>query len=125
MLVKMISRFHILFRPIEWTKDFNFANKLLPFTQNFGASVPDEIESTTDTFLCLFTTELISKIVFESNLYATQQFGDRFPPTNTEEMRCFLGINLMMGLTKKPSYKDYWSANIQTRDFFYIVFYIP
>ncbi|XP_023019185.2 piggyBac transposable element-derived protein 4 [Leptinotarsa decemlineata] len=31
-------------------------------------------------------------------------------------MRCFLGINLMMGLTKKSSYRDYWSSSIQMRD---------
>lgn len=60
---------------------------------------------------------LIYKIVFELNLYSVlSNLVIVFLPTNTEEIRCFLGINLIMGLTKKPSYRDYWSVNIQMRD---------
>lgn len=105
-------------KPIEWTKNLKFANKPSAFTQDFGPNVPENVETPTDIFLCLFTTELIGKIVFETNLYATQQFGDRFLPTNSDEIKCFLGINLMMGLTKKPSYRDYWSSKMQMRDNF-------
>lgn len=31
-------------------------------------------------------------------------------------MKTFLAINIAMGIKKLPSYKDYWSANIQLRD---------
>lgn len=101
-----------------WTNNENFATQTIPFTENFGPCIPEEIESPLDTFLCLFPEELLETIVFQTNLYATQKYGERVLPTNVEEMKCFLGINLMMGLTKKPSYKDYWSSIFQVRDQF-------
>ncbi|KAJ8971583.1 hypothetical protein NQ314_000641 [Rhamnusium bicolor] len=107
---------HFVKKPIEWTKDANFANTPLASTEDFGPNVPDDTEIPTDTFMCLFTTELIDKIVFETNLYAVQKFDDRFQPTDSEEIRCFLGVNLMMGLARKPSYRDHWSSTMQIRD---------
>ena len=104
-------------KPFEWTVNANFANIPNQFTNNFGPNIPIHAESPTDIFDCLFTPDLIEVLVFQTNLYAIQRYGDsRFVPTNTAEIRCFLGLNLMMGITKKPSYRDYWSSSIQMRD---------
>lgn len=101
----------------QWTSNSVHANTPHPFEQASGPNnIPEEAESPTDIFFCLFTKELIEKIVFETNLYATQGTNNRFIPTTFNEIKCFLGINLMMGLTKKPSYKDYWSSKMQMRD---------
>ncbi|XP_049816454.1 piggyBac transposable element-derived protein 3-like [Schistocerca nitens] len=59
--------------------------------------------------LCEFFDEtLIKHIVFQNNLYATQK-GKTFMPTKEVEIKTFIGIN--MGITKKPSYRDYWSTD--------------
>lgn len=60
-------------------------------------------------FSLLWTPEWIDKIVFETNLYA-QQENKRYVPTTDKEMRAFLGLNLLMGLKRSPSYRDYWSS---------------
>lgn len=48
-------------------------------------------------------------LVFQTNLYAQQQ-GKPYTPTTLEEMRSFLGLNLLMGIKRSPSYRDYWST---------------
>jgi len=57
-----------------------------------------------------FTEELIDLIVFQTNLYATQKMKP-FQPTNSSEIRAFIAINLIMGIKRLPSYRDYWSNN--------------
>lgn len=49
-------------------------------------------------------------LVFQTNLYA-QQSGRKYTPTNENEMKNFIGINLLMGIARLPSYRDYWSTN--------------
>ena len=39
-----------------------------------------------------------------------------FQKTNEQEIKHFLAINLMMGIKKLPSYKDYWSSDPALRD---------
>jgi hypothetical protein len=48
--------------------------------------------------------------VSQTNLYATkkQGGGQQFQPTDNKEMKQFLAINILMGIKKLPSYKDYW-----------------
>ncbi|KAJ8953388.1 hypothetical protein NQ318_023505 [Aromia moschata] len=55
------------------TSNSAHANTLHPFEKNSGPNIPEYAESPTDIFLCLFTKKLIEKIVFETNLYATQK----------------------------------------------------
>ncbi|KAJ8980494.1 hypothetical protein NQ317_000610, partial [Molorchus minor] len=40
------------------------------------------------------------------------------PPVTLGEIKCFMGLNILMGIKKMPSYKDYWSARIDLRDHF-------
>lgn len=60
-------------------------------------------------FLALFTTILMQEIVFQTNLYATQE-GKQFTPLTLEELYRSLAINLLMGIKSMPSYRDYWSS---------------
>lgn len=60
-------------------------------------------------FLALFTSVLMQEIVFQTNLYSTQE-GKQFTPLTLEELYRFLAINLLMGIKRMPSYRDYWSS---------------
>lgn len=39
-----------------------------------------------------------------------------FQQTTREEIKLFLGVNLIMGIKKLPSLKDYWSSQEEIRD---------
>jgi hypothetical protein len=51
-------------------------------------------------------------------LYATQKLGGStaFKPTNADEIKKFLAINLLMGIKKYPMYKNCWSSDPALRD---------
>ncbi|KAI4466857.1 piggybac transposable element-derived protein 4 [Holotrichia oblita] len=104
-------------RRTKWTKNAELYVCPEPFREDFGPNSLEEIESPVETFLYLFTEQLIKKLVFETNLYSTQE-GGRFISTTFDEMKSFLRINIMMGLTRKPIYKDYWSSRHEMRDLF-------
>ncbi|XP_035208655.1 piggyBac transposable element-derived protein 4-like [Stegodyphus dumicola] len=60
-------------------------------------------------FLSIFTLKFIEHIVFQSNLYATQK-NSVFSPLDSNEFLRFLAVNLLMGVKKFPSYRDYWRS---------------
>lgn len=104
---------------VQWTKTSNKAVIREPFTETCGPNVPDNIQTPVDLLLYLFSEELIEKIVWETNLYATQKhIPNMYKPTTIEEIKCFMGINILMGIKKLPSYKDYWSSRADLRDDF-------
>ena len=53
--------------------------------------------------------ELLKIIVTETNRYAAQKVCNS--ETTEDKMKAFLGINSVMGISKLPSLKDYWSRN--------------
>ena len=53
--------------------------------------------------------ELLKIILTKTNRYAAQKVCDS--ETAEDEMKAFLGINSIMGISKLPSLKDYWSRN--------------
>ena len=59
--------------------------------------------------------EILDLIVFQTNLYS-QQTSDRPKLTTREEVKTFLAINLLMGLKRLPSYRDYWSTSPEFHD---------
>ena len=75
-----------------------------PFVHNFGPNLPDDIESPSDIFSVLFSNDLLELIVKETNHYA-KQHGRKGEPITKEELLIFLGINIMMGIKKLPSYR--------------------
>ena len=52
--------------------------------------------------------ELLEVIVMETNRYTTQK-GRNFETTE-DEMKAFLGINFIMGISKLPFLEDCWST---------------
>lgn len=97
--------------PPTWNN--NYVEQII--TEFSDASGPSdcitELEHPTpvDIFKKIFPEELLNIIVFQTNLYATQE-GKRFTPTTPSEINTFLGINLLMGIKRQPSYRDYWSS---------------
>lgn len=103
-----------------WTKDTkNCKGKLKEFTEGVGPTIPPGISTPTEMFLHIFPNDLIDHIVFQTNLYALQKSGGdskAFLPTNSNEVKTFLGVNLLMGIKRLPSYRDYWSSKLELRD---------
>jgi hypothetical protein len=68
-----------------------------------------------ENFLKFWPMDLLEIICFQTNLYA-QQLGKHYQPTTIEEVKTFLGLNLIMGIKKSPSYRDYWSSSPDLHD---------
>ena len=97
---------------------------VMPFINEVGPSIP--LCSPTETFVTLFTPELLQVIVSETNRYAKQclsvahQHNEGPPPvweTNIHEMKAFFGFMLLMGLNELPDLRDYWSNSEYTHYF--------
>lgn len=102
----------------KWTNNPANVTSPLPFEENVGPNIPDCLETPLDFFLHLFTENLLDTIVFQTNLYSVQKHDRNLTPTTVEEIKCFLGINLLMGVKKLPSYRDFWSSRFELRDHF-------
>lgn len=88
------------------------------FIENCGPqNIPPEAELPVDIFVCLFSNDLFEHICYQTNLYATQS-GKIFTPTNVDEVKVFFAINILMGIKRLPSYRDYWSTKLELRDSF-------
>ena len=63
-------------------------------------------------FLKFFDEKIRENIVFQTNLYIQQkQKGKSILPTKKRELYGFIGINLLMGYHKLPSWLDYWKCD--------------
>ena len=82
-----------------------------PFT---GSPGPKQ-EIPTDpakVFQLFFTDELLDLIVEETNRYAALCKGSETSwRTNKAEMRAYFGFQIIMGITKRPEIRDYWSRD--------------
>ena len=81
-----------------------------PFTQSVGptTAIPT---SPLEAFKLLFTDEICSFVVWQSNLYAKQVLGEeysRWEPITTTELWAYFGFMILMGLYPKPALSDYW-----------------
>ncbi|CAG4938221.1 unnamed protein product [Parnassius apollo] len=100
----------------------------LPGTFCEISGIPEHIQSmeniTPLQLFCLFWTEdLLEIISFQTNLYAAQT-GKNYKPTTPEEIDVFLALNLVMGIKKLTSYKDYWASSPDLHDS-YISTFMP
>lgn len=94
------------------------------FTEHVGPTkLAENLTKPGEIFLSLFSEQNIRQLVEQSNLYC-QQKNISFHPITSEEIKIFLGLNIMMGIKKLPSYRDYWSANPQLKDS-YISSFMP
>lgn len=118
---------YVLIRPINsidvptWSTEYNFSlsDKIFDDSQS---GVCNEIKEMVDItplkiFLKLFPKDLFELIVFQTNLYATQQ-NKPYKSTSVEEIKLFLGINMVMAMKKLSSYRDYWSTSSDLHDYY-------
>lgn len=85
-----------------------------PFTKDYGANIPDDATSPSEILFCLFPDDLIDLIVRQTNLYIEEKKKNNF--ITKDELITFLGINILMGVKKLPSYRDYWSQDQKLHD---------
>ena len=82
-----------------------------PFTgEQRGPTAPITADPAS-LFSLFFTNDLVSKIVTETNRYAALCRGDDIWATNAEELKAFFGFQILMGISKKPDRRDYWSLD--------------
>ena len=88
------------------------------FTKDVGPTVP--VADVGDIFSTFFTSDLLLKIVEETNRYANlcrkANLSDDDPPptewmTDQDEISAFIGFTILMGLNRLPSLYDYWSVD--------------
>ena len=75
----------------------------------------DSVKTPGEVYLCLFSENLIDIIVEQSNVYCTQK-NLKFEPITSDEIKKFFGLNIIMGIKRSPSYRDYWSTDFQMND---------
>ena len=81
-----------------------------PFTGSWGPAVPISSDPK-ELFSLFFDNDVIDLIVRESNKYAAQCRGNQEWVTIAEEIRAYLGFNVLMGINNLPEISDYWSRD--------------
>ena len=99
---------------IEWNPESNPPVKVIPFKeypQPYGPSFLAP-SSLLQLFHVFFTTELLSSITTETNLYAEiclKEAYETWDKVTVEELQAYLGFMMLMGIVQLPSIRDYWS----------------
>ncbi|KAE9521818.1 hypothetical protein AGLY_017789 [Aphis glycines] len=110
------------FIPPIWSKNNNNMHSSPLFTSLEGVtSIIENLPfcNPINIFNTLFNDEIMNLIVFQTNLYAQQKqtkTGKSFIRTNLSEIKTFIGINLLMGIKKQCSYRDYWLSSPDLHD---------
>lgn len=111
------------FIPPNWSKNYTSLWPTIPeFTSLVGPSDSiDKLQCHTpfSIFNLLFSDEIMNMLVEQTNLYAFQRSQKTAKPyiqTNIQELKTFFGINLLMGIKRSPSYRDYWSSSPDLHD---------
>lgn len=107
-----------VFVPPQWSEQNSMGPiKLFSGTKQGPTTIIESMPSHDNfsIFTAIVTPEIIDHIVFQTNLYA-QQSGKTYIPTNSSEIRVFIGINFLMGLKHQGSYRDYWSSRPELND---------
>ena len=68
-----------------------------------------------DFFSLLWAPSFFQLLAEETNRYASQRLVQRpdnkWHPTTPEEIKAFLGVNIIMGIDQKPAIPHYWSTD--------------
>ena len=64
-----------------------------------------------NVFEVLFTQQLFKLIWEQTNVYGQQKHDTKWIPVTNSEVISWIGLNILMGYHKLPSYRDYWSSN--------------
>ena len=79
------------------------------FTGTFN-DVPEKFLSPLDYFSKFFHDTLLEAIVDQTNLYSVQK-SLKSVDTNVDKMKTLIGMEILMGIIKSPSYCNYWSRS--------------
>ncbi|CAK6959631.1 piggyBac transposable element-derived protein 2-like [Scomber scombrus] len=99
-------------RVSEMSGKLRITRDLPPFLEESKMNV--EGTDPIDFFMHLFTQEMIDDIVYNTNLYAFQKGKDKLALTS-EELKTFLGINMVMSYVRYPRSRMYWSSETGLR----------
>lgn len=88
-------------------------------TFKYPVDLPNDDFSTCDTcrspaeyFEDFFSADIFTLMVEQTNLYSVQQTTTSVN-TTVEEMKTFIAIELIMGVTQMPAYTDFWSTELK------------
>ena len=83
-----------------------------PFTAETGPAVPISANPI-ELFSLSFDDEVIGAIVRETNAYAEQCLAESSETwsTHAEEIRAYIGFNILMGINRLPELRDYWAKD--------------
>lgn len=99
-----------------WLKHYRPRPCLL-FSEYSGSNFSGGDITPISVFESFFDETLLETILFQTNLYACQaNKGVNPSPLKLYELKRFIGINLLMGIKKLPSYRDYGSSITELRD---------
>lgn len=98
---------------------------LRSFTESHGSNHGLQDGTPYDYFSLFFDEDFYVQLAHETNLYAAlrqppdtadpnEPYNTSYPswrPTSAEEMKAFLGINILMGIIDLPEYADYFSSD--------------
>ena len=100
----------------SWSESVHPIPPVRPFEESAGPVHQLPQDATPVDFFSLFwEPPFFQTLAEETNRYATQrqvQKPDRkWYPTTPEEIRAFIGINIIMGIDQKPAISHYWSTD--------------
>ncbi|KAG8269740.1 hypothetical protein J6590_108806 [Homalodisca vitripennis] len=97
--------------PYNWGRQFENPKKYedAKFTESFGPKF-DSGTTPIKSFSLFLDQDILMHIVSQSNLYANQSNNFNLNLT-VDELKCFLGILIIMGFHKLPSIRLYWSTD--------------
>ena len=73
---------------------------------------PEPSMSPLDYFTMFCNDDLLNLVVENTNLYSVQTTLKSID-TNIDEIRTFIGMHILMGIIKLPSYRNYWSGSLR------------
>ena len=99
----------------DWSSDLH-PIRIAPFTEVPGSVHQLRPDDTPLDFFNLFwVPSFFDHLATETNLYAEQRRRNKpdakWYPTTPEEMRAFVGVNMIMGIDQKPKLYNYWSKD--------------
>lgn len=98
-----------------WSKTIK-RQKIEEFTIQGGPRFPAgfEKENATplDFFFLMFSEDFVEHMVTETNKHAEmlKAKASQWTSTTVIEMKAYIGMCLLMGVTVRPEYKDYWKV---------------
>lgn len=101
----------------DWVKNQAQLVACQPFDSNVGINLPD-MNSPIEYFFALLPETFLEEVVQQTNLYAVQKNVTMSTPTNIDEIKVFIALNILMSVKRLPSYRDYWSSRPDLRDTF-------